>query len=312
MKWCEKELVPEIKKFMKGSKSGLVIFKKVIIVLAIILFIASLVPEFYKEFLFWRKMARMRNNLEEKLVVDEDVNENKQTNQLFTDSSFYSSSNLIKQKQENFEEIKEIHTQNDFNLGSKVQDAYLMTFQDWQINLLSRIPVLKNFITFNSNDLLDKNNGLSMEKLKRNWTLKYMLSKRTSLLLLISIAGYLICFIQYLVIHRIDLFINSKGHKKREIFNLLIKDSKIKMVVKGIDASLGLWRNNTNTYIEGVEYRGNNEVVIKKIDYIADKVNKTAIMMYTDISDTIDKAFKKTVFDTPLKNIMNCIIGNKL
>lgn len=312
MKWCEKELVPEIKKFMKGSKEGLVIFKKVIIVLAIILFIASLVPEFYKEFFFWRKMSRMRNNLEEKLVVDEDNTQRKQTNQLFTDSSSYSSSNLIKQNSEKFEEIKEIHSQNDFNLGSKVQDAYLMTFQDWQINLLSRIPLLKSFMTFNSNDLLDKNNGLSMRKMKRNWTLKYMLSKRTSLLLLISLAGYLICLIQYLVIHRIDLFINNKDHKKKEIFNLLIKDNKIKKVVKGIEESLGLWQNNTNNYIKGVEYRGNNEVVIKKIDYIADKVNKTAMMMYTDISDTIDKAFNKTVFDTPLKNLMNCVIGNKL
>ena len=307
LKWCEKDLVPEIKKFMKGSKKGLIIFKKVIIVLAVVLFIASLVPELYKEFIFWRKMSRMRNNLEEKLMFEKISGSS--NNHLFTDSSSYSSSNDIKPVSEENRDVME--EPNNFNLGTKVQDAYLMTFQDWQINLLSKIPCLRNVLTFNSNNILT-NNHIDMQKLKRNWTLKYMLSKRTSFLLLICVAGYMVCLIQYLVIHRIDMFVNGKKHQKKQIFSLLLKDNKLKKVAKGIEHSMGLWQDNTNSYIKGVEARGNNEVVIKKIDYIADKVNSTAMMMYSDISETIDKAFNNTVFDTPLKNLMNCVIGNKL
>ena len=312
MKWCEKELVPEIKKFMKKSKKDLITFKKVIIIIAIILFIASLVPEFYKEFFFWRKMSSMRSNLEDKLAFEKNSKEYKVSNQLFTDDSSQFDFKNTKQDYKEFGEIKAMHTGDDFNLGSKVQDAYLMTFQDWQINLLGRIPFLKDLITFNSNNLADKNNNFDMKKLKRNWTLKYMLSKRTSLLLLICIAGYFICLIQYLVIHRIDVFINTKNHKKLKIFKCLLKYNKIKQVVDAIESSLDTWQDTTNNYIKGVETRGNNEVVVKNIDYLADKVNKTALMIYTDISNTIDTAFNQTVFDKPLKNLMNCVIGNKL
>lgn len=308
MKWCENDLVPEIKKFMNGSKKGLIIFKKIIIVLAIILLIASLVPELYKEFIFWKKMSRMKKNLEQKLKFEKtsDI----YTHQLFTDSSSYSSSNDIKPINEKRKHV--ISESSDCNLGTKVQDAYLMTFQDWQINLLSKIPFLRNLLTFNSDNMLNKDNYIDIKKLKRNWTLKYMLSKRTSFLLLICLAGYLVCLIQYLVIHRIDMFINGKKHHKKELFAVLLKDQNLKKVLNAIESSVGLWQDNTNNYIKGVEARGNNEVVIKKIDYIADKVNNTAMMMYADISDTIDKAFNNTVFDTPLKNLMNCIIGNKL
>lgn len=308
IKWCENDLVPEIRKFMKGSKRGLTIFKKVIVVLAIVLLIASLISEFYKEFLFWRKMSTMTNNLEEKLMFEKTSGTS--NNHFFTDSSSYSSSNNIKLVNE--KNGNAIDEKDNFNLGTKVQDAYLMTFQDWQINLLSRIPFLRDLLTFNSNNILNNNSHIDMKKLKRNWTLKYMLSKRTSLLLLICIAGYMVCLIQYLVIHRIDLFVNGKQHHKKQIFSLLMKDNKPKKVAKAIEHSMGVWKDNTNTYIKGVEVRGNNEVLIRKIDYIADKVNSTAMMMYTDISDTIDKAFKNTVFDTPLKNLMNCVIGNKL
>ncbi|KAL6929247.1 hypothetical protein ACO0SA_002587 [Hanseniaspora valbyensis] len=97
--------------------------------------------------------------------------------------------------------------------------------------------------------------------------------------------------------------------KKNGIDTLKVK---LQLLFQGITKSFSDWQSNTNEYIAAVETRGNNEVVIKKIEYISSEINSTATKIYNSLSSTINDTFFGTIFEKPLTSVMNCIIGNKL
>lgn len=330
--WCDNTLVPEIKKIFKILISGLKNFKIAIIVVAIVLFFFFAMQECLREFLFWKKICRLNDLVGKKINFmnirekDEIMIDREKEIALFSSESSSNNSNLSeRRKQRNYNSRNQ-------NLNKKksleITDIYLTTFQEWQLTLLEKIPFLQKILSYSIKEEeeelkekglyeFNKNSNKQLKYLKYNWFIKYVFSKRSSILFLISICGFIVCLIQYIIIHKLQNLLNS-NNKKNGIDTVLSFDknpelkAKLQLLFQGITKSFSDWQTNTNEYITAVETRGNNEVVIKKIEYISSEINSTATKIYNSLSSTINDTFFGTIFEKPLTSVMNCIIGNKL
>ncbi|XBW37389.1 hypothetical protein QEN19_002969 [Hanseniaspora menglaensis] len=283
--WCKTTLIPDIKALFKHCEYFLNKFVWIIVIVCIAAFILSLIPEFYKEFLFWKKMSKINILLNSRIT-----------------SQFPYVSRLVEESDSKNSFIKK---------DIETTDIYMITFQDWKLQLLSKLPFFKNLLAHTSQDPRSK----SLSNIKWNWIIRYMFSTRSSILFLVAASGALVCLVQFLLITKIQNLLNQNKSNPLSALNInqnFELQEKMILLLNGIKQSFGEWQNNTNEYIGNVQVKGNNEVIVKKIDYIAGEINSTATKIYTAINSTISDAFSGTVFEKPLQGVMNCIIGNKL
>lgn len=313
--WCMTTLTPEVKNIFRHLITGLNKFSLAIIVVLITLFILSFLQEFYKEFLFWNKISKLNKKVRQKLekeiqMTDKEKEIEGQSTLLYNTNTKFKMSTF---KGENIYKdscnIKRINSYSKTNFF-EITDLYLTTFQEWQLTIMEKLPFIKQFI---SNRVDMSSNQTTY--VKRNWFIKYVFSRKSSALFLVSICGGIVCLIQYAICCKLKQLLNDNhknGLKGLDFNNNAEMKYKLHLLFNGIKSSFTTWQTNTNVYIENVESKANNEIVIEKIEYISSEVNKTALKIYDAISSTINSTFFGTVFETPLLGIMNCIIGNKL
>lgn len=313
--WCMSTLTPEIKNIFSHLVAGLNKFSLAIIVVLISMFIFSLLHEFYKEFLFWNKINKLNKAVREKLKNESLLVDEK--NQIEDQSILlsYTSRRCFSNTFEEEDKYKDSCSIRGLNSDSEttsfdITDLYLTTFQEWQLTMMAKIPFAKKFIT----NRVDMNWGQTAN-IRSSWFIKYVFSRKSSVLFLVSMCGSIVCLIQYMIICKLKQLVNADhkdGLNSLDFNRNAEMKQKLQLLFNGVKSSFTTWQTNTNTYIENVESRANNEIVIKKIEYISNEVNNTASKIYDSISSTINNTFFGTVFEKPLLGIMNCIIGNKL
>ncbi|KAH3899592.1 pheromone-regulated protein PRM1 SCDLUD_003872 [Saccharomycodes ludwigii] len=297
--YCTQNIVPEFNKIFDEFTKIIKIINIIIIILLVICAVAALIPEMWKEVIFWKKLKKLNTRVDHNIeikgrILDDKMGLNSGTNNNVNGdnvsaTAYMSSSSTITNpfKDESYPSTA----------GSSESDnieTYTNVFNIWQYRL--------------SKVLLSNKKTSKISNIKVKWLVQYIFSTRALIILGISLLGLACCIIQYIILHVIDKHLQNSGSSDHGNTTTTILQNKIGTAVQ---KSLIIWSNNTNSYIETVEQQFNKQL-FGYVEETTSSLNSTINKVITEMDSIIAKAFNNTMLYNPMKTIVGCVIENKL
>lgn len=139
-------------------------------------------------------------------------------------------------------------------------------------------------------------------QLSIRWFMSYIFSPRASIVLGLSLAGFLVIIAQFIMIKALESSISNQQSPFNSISSSLTSK---------VSESIANWTDSTNTYLETREDTI-NEDLFSWIQTTTDAVNITISTFVDDMNDAIANAFNGTILYDPVKTIVGCVIEDKL
>lgn len=134
------------------------------------------------------------------------------------------------------------------------------------------------------------------------WVLSYIFSSRATVVLGLSLAGFAVIALQYIIIDILQRTLNNNNSP----FDDISHD-----ISSRISGSIMDWTDTTNDYLEAKEI-DMNEQLFSWVRKTADSVNDTISEFVDDMNTVIADAFNGTILYDPMKTVVGCVIENKL
>ncbi|OEJ86248.1 Plasma membrane fusion protein PRM1 [Hanseniaspora osmophila] len=270
--YCENVILPEFTSFFKKFNKIVLVFQIIVVILLIVVALASCVPEFYKEFFFWKKIYKFKDR------VDNNLSE---------------------------EEVGGL--ENPFDIEKPARKTFEMDVIGEMFTVFPGfvgVSVLNMLPCFDSQNV--KTRWWIHYVFSKRAAILFMIS--ISGLICCLIQYILVRYMEKLTNQIFPKTTPSLASDKQATIITNVMGNMSTMM----NSSFQSWSTNTNAFIDTVQYNINNEMVIRSIETITDSLNTTATSVLSDLNGVINKFFNNTILEKPTMSIMHCVIGNKL
>ncbi|ODV75088.1 pheromone-regulated protein PRM1 CYBJADRAFT_149001 [Cyberlindnera jadinii NRRL Y-1542] len=134
------------------------------------------------------------------------------------------------------------------------------------------------------------------------WFTSYVFSQRASTVLCLSLAGFILVIVQFLVLDQVQGVINGTDTPFEDISSQLANK---------VSVSISDWTDSTNDYLDNAEDDMNDQL-FSGVRKIAESVNETISDFVDDMNTAIDELFNDTILYDAVRSVVGCVIEDKL
>lgn len=134
------------------------------------------------------------------------------------------------------------------------------------------------------------------------WFTSYVFSQRASTVLCLSLAGFVLVIVQFLVLDQVQGVINGTDTPFEDISSQLASK---------VSVSISDWTDSTNDYLDNAEDNMNDQL-FSGVRKIAGSVNETISDFVDDMNTAIDELFNDTILYDAVRSVVGCVIEDKL